>query len=67
MFDSLFQEISKTIQLAINDKTLCKQLFEKVSISRNTIIENQEKYRHFYILLITDLCDCFITMKTETK
>ena len=43
MFDSLFQEISKTIQLDVNDKTFCKQYFETVTVNRNTIIEDQEK------------------------
>ncbi len=43
MSDSLFQEISKTIQLDINDKTLCKQFFETISVHRNTVIEEQEK------------------------
>ena len=47
MFDSLFQEISKTILLDINDKTLCKQFFETVSVNRNTIIEDQEKIPTF--------------------
>ena len=43
MFDSLFQEISKTIQLDVNDKTFCKQYFETITVNRNTIIEDQEK------------------------
>ncbi len=47
MFDSLFQEISKTIQLDINDKTLCKKFFETVNINRNTIVEEQEKIPAF--------------------
>ena len=47
MFDSLFKEISKTIQLDINDKTLCKQFFEAISVTRNTIIEDQEKIPTF--------------------
>ena len=67
MFDSLFQEISKTIQLDVNDKTFCRQYFETVSVNRNTIIEEQKKFHYFYILLIQDLCGCFITMKTEMK
>ena len=47
MFDSLFQEISKTIQLDINDKALCKQFFETLIVNRNTIIEDQEKIPTF--------------------
>ena len=47
MFDSLFQEISKTIQLDINDKILCKQFFETISVQRNTITEEQEKIPEF--------------------
>ena len=47
MFDSLFQEISKTIHLDSNDKTLCRQFFEAVSVNRNTIIEDQEKIPTF--------------------
>ena len=59
MFNSLFQEISKTIQLDINDKTLCKQLFEKVSISRNTIIEEQEKIPLFLYFIDTGFMRLF--------
>ena len=47
MFDCLFQEISKTIQLDINDKALCKQFFETLIVNRNTIIEDQEKIPTF--------------------
>ena len=47
MFDSLFQEISKTIQLDKNDKKLCKEFFETFSVNRNTIIEDQEKIPTF--------------------
>ena len=47
MFDCLFQEISKTIQLDINDKTLCKQFFETLIVNRNTIIEDQQKIPTF--------------------
>ena len=47
MFDNLFQEISKTIQLDTNDKILCKQFFETVSVNRNAIIEDQEKIPTF--------------------
>ena len=47
MFDSLFQEISKTIQIDINDEILCRQFFETVSVNRNTIIEDQQKIPAF--------------------
>ena len=59
MFDSLFQEISKTIQLNINDKTLCKQFFETVSVSRNTIIEDQEKIPAFLYFIDTGFMRLF--------
>ena len=59
MFDRLFQEISKTIQLDINDKTLCKQFFEKVTISRNTIIEDQEKIPAFLYFIDTGFMRLF--------
>ena len=47
MLNSLFEEISKTILLGINDKTLCKEFFETININRNTIIEEQEKIPAF--------------------
>ncbi len=47
MFDSLFQEISKTIQLHLNDKMLCKQFFETITVQRNAVIEEQEKIPAF--------------------
>ena len=59
MFDSLFQEISKTIQLDVNDKTLCKQFFEKVTVNRNTIIEDQEKIPVFLYFIDTGFMRLF--------
>ncbi len=47
MLDGLFQEISKTIQLDLNDKMLCNQFFERYNINRNTIVEDQDKIPQF--------------------
>lgn len=59
MFDSLFQEISKTIQLDVNDKTFCRQYFETVSVNRNTIIEEQEKIPLFLYFIDTGFMRLF--------
>ena len=59
MFDSLFQEISKTIQLDVNDKILCRQFFETVSVNRNTIIEDQEKIPAFLYFIDTGFMRLF--------
>ena len=59
MFDSLFQEISKTIQLDVNDKILCRQFFETVSVNRNTIIEDQEKIPTFLYFIDTGFMRLF--------
>jgi CRP/FNR family transcriptional regulator, anaerobic regulatory protein len=47
MLDNLFQEISKKIILHDDDKILCKQYFEEVSFSRNTILDEQDKKPEF--------------------
>ena len=59
MFDSLFQEISKTIQLDVNDKIFCRQYFETVSVNRNTIIEEQEKIPLFLYFIDTGFMRLF--------
>ena len=59
MFDSLIQEISKTIQLDVNDKTFCRQYFETVSVNRNTIIEEQEKIPLFLYFIDTGFMRLF--------
>ena len=59
MFDSLFQEISKTILLDVNDKTFCRQYFETVTVNRNTIIEDQEKIPVFLYFIDTGFMRLF--------
>lgn len=59
MFDNLFQEISKKIELNETDKTLCNQFFEAIALNRNTIIEEQEKIPSFLYFVETGFMRLF--------
>jgi CRP/FNR family transcriptional regulator, anaerobic regulatory protein len=59
MFDSLFQEISKTIQLDTNEKELCRNFFELINVNKNTIIEDQEKIPAFLYFIDTGFMRLF--------
>ena len=59
MFTNLFEEISKTHELDINDRALCEQFFEAINVNRNTIIEDQDKIPTFLYFIDTGFMRLF--------
>jgi CRP/FNR family transcriptional regulator, anaerobic regulatory protein len=43
MLQSLLEVISKSVSLTSNDIKLCKKYFEQITVSKNTILEEQNK------------------------
>ncbi|MBC7888487.1 MAG: Crp/Fnr family transcriptional regulator [Ferruginibacter sp.] len=59
MMNNLFREISKTVILNAADRALCESYFELVNVSRNSIVEEQDKTPQYLYFINTGFMRLF--------